>query len=343
MLQGSEDQPMTMLLVTLKADAANRAAVEEAVRDFGIDAGDEACQVVFLSDLGADERAGALRQATVIFSHNTAKELEPDEMALIEGVRLLQFISAGVDFIPLEGLPADLPIACNGGAYAEPMAEHGMAMTLSAMKRLFIEQAKLADGTFDQFRRNRMLAGSTCGILGFGGIGIATARLMKALGANVHAINRRGASDEPVDWIGTDAQLDQMLAACDVVVLSLPLTPETAGVIGARELSLMKADAVLVNLARGEIIDEEALYAHLKANSEFTACIDAWWTEPVRHGHFSMRFDFLSLPNVIASPHNSASVFGWRKVAVRRAIENIARVLAGEEPRHLVPSRDRMM
>ncbi|MGE0769038.1 MAG: NAD(P)-dependent oxidoreductase, partial [Hyphomicrobiaceae bacterium] len=212
----------------------------------------------------------------------------------------------------------------------------------AAFKRLFIVHAKLAKGVFDQFRLNRSLAGATVGILGFGGIGVATARLMRALGARVHAINRRGASNEPVEWIGTDDRLDQLLAASDVLILSLPLTPATEGLIGARELDLMKSDAVLVNLARGEIVDEAALYAHLLARPAFTACIDAWWTEPVRHGHFAMGHPFMRLPNVIASPHNSASAAGWRDVALARAVDNARRALVGETPLYLVPPADRM-
>ena len=104
----------------------------------------------------------------------------------------------------------------------------------------------------------------------------------------------------------------------------------------------MKSDAILVNLARGEIIDEAALYAHLKANPRFVACIDAWWIEPVRHGKFAMDHPFLELPNVIASPHNSASVGGQRDMALRAAAANCARVFRGEMPQHRIGLDERM-
>lgn len=321
------------LLVTLDLDSRSRPIVEQGVGEAG--------EVVYLADAW-DDRAAVLSRADVVLARNTAKELRPGEAALLRNARLIQFITAGVDYVPLSDLPPDVPIANNGGAYAEPMAEHALAMTLAAMKRLFVEHDKLSRGEFDQFRLNRTLAGATVGILGFGGIGVATARLMRALGAKVHAINRRGATDETVDWIGTDTQLDQLLAASDVLILSLPLTPATENLIGARELGLMKRDAVLVNLARGEIIDEAALYAHLLASPDFTACIDAWWVEPVRHGRFAMGHPFMRLPNVIASPHNSASAVGWRDVALSRAVENARRALVGETPRYLVPPADRM-
>ena len=321
--------------MTLKADARARAVIEAAIGP--------ASRVIYLADLGGNARAEALGSATVLLARNTANELQPGEAALLAGARLIQFVTAGVDYIPLADLPSAVPVASNGGAYSEPMAEHALAMTLAALKRLFVEHSKLARGTFDQFRSNRMLAGCVCGILGFGGIGVATAGLMRALGAKVHAINRRGATDEPVDWIGGNGDLDSLLAAADVLVLSLPLTPASRGLIGTRELALMKPDAILVNLARGEIVDEAALFAHLQRVPEFTACIDAWWIEPVRHGHFRMDHDFLRLPNVIASPHNSASVEGWRDVALQRAVGNARRALEGVVPRHLVALADRMM
>lgn len=112
--------------------------------------------------------------------------------------------------------------------------------------------------------------------------------------------------------------------------------------IGTRELGLMKPDAILVNLARGEIIDESALFAHLQSHPAFFACIDAWWVEPVRHGSFRMDHPFLSLPNVLGSPHNSASVPGMTGNALRRAITNIQRALKGEAPHYVLGPDERM-
>ncbi len=326
---------MDTLVVAYELEGNGRKIVGDAL--------DGAADAIYLPDLDDAARAQALRNADAVLARTT-RELRDGEIALLKNIRLLQFINAGIDFVPLAELPAGVPVATNGGAYAEPMAEHALAMMLAAAKRLLVEHAALTRGEFNQFARNRMLAGGVCGILGFGGIGIATARLARGIGMKVHAINRRGRSEEPTDWIGTPDQLDLLLAAADALVICTPLTPATDGMIGAPQLARMKPDAILVNVARGEIVDERALYERLVAFPGFTACIDAWWIEPIRHGTFRMDQPFMSLPNVIGSPHNSAAgIAGTGSVGLRRAIANIRRALAGETPLYLVPPEDRMM
>jgi phosphoglycerate dehydrogenase-like enzyme len=322
------------LVVAFALKPEQRAIAEETLGG--------AAGLICLTDLDDAGREAALRSAGAVLMWST-KELRPHELKLIAGVRLLQTMTAGVDFLPFSTLPPGLPVAANGGAYAEPMAEHALAMALAAAKRLLVEHAALAAGQFNQFTPNRMLAGGVCGIFGFGGIGVATARLMRAIGMRVHAVNRRGATDAPVDWIGGVDQLPALLAESDVLVISAPLTRATLGIIDASALARMKPDAILVNLARGELIEEAALFAHLQAHPAFTACIDAWWIEPVRHGRFAMDQPFMTLPNVIGSPHNSASVPAWRNVGLRRAVANCRLALSGETPRFLVREEEKLL
>jgi phosphoglycerate dehydrogenase-like enzyme len=326
---------MSTVVVVYELEGNGRTIVGDAL--------DGAAEAIYLPDLDDAGRADALRKADAVLARTT-RELRQGEIALLKDVRLLQFINAGIDFVPLAEVPAGVPVATNGGAYAEPMAEHALAMAFAAAKRLLVEHAALVRGEFNQFARNRMLGGGVCGILGFGGIGVATARLARGIGMKVHAINRRGRSEEPTDWIGTPDQLDLLLTASDVLVVCTPLTPATQGMVGAAQLARMKEDAILVNVARGEIVDERALYERLVAFPKFSACIDAWWIEPVRHGTFRMDQPFMSLPNVIGSPHNSAAaIAGTGATGLRRAVSNIRRALAGETPLYLVPPEDRMM
>jgi phosphoglycerate dehydrogenase-like enzyme len=321
-----------LLVIGFPLEPRQRALATEVAGD---------ADIAYLADLDPPARQSALRTATVLLARNTARELRPGEAALLGNLRLLQFMTAGVDYIPLSKLP-DVPIATNGGAYAASMAEHGLAMALAASKRLLVEHANLARGAFNQFTPNRMLAGGVCGIFGYGGIGRAMARLARGIGMRVHAINRRGEADDAVDWIGTPDRLDELLAASDVLVICAPLTHATLNLIGAPQLARMKEDVTLVNLARGEIIVERALYDHLRARPRFTACIDAWWVEPVRHGAFRVDHPFLDLPNVIGSPHNSAQA-GPRDAGLRSALANCRRALRGEQPLHLIGAEERLM
>ena len=323
------------LVVAFELSEKRKAIVADALAG--------ASDVGYLTELDEAARAEALRNAGVLLTFNTSKELRSGEATLLAGARLIQFMIGGVDFIPLGELPKGVPVATNGGGYAESMAEHALAMALAAAKRLILEHENLKLGQFNQFTHNRILAGGVCGIFGFGGIGAATGRLMHGIGMRVHAINRHGQTNERVDWIGTPERLNELLEAADVLVISAPLTRATRGLIGAAELHRMKDDAILVNLARGEIVKERPLYDHLVKNPRFTACIDAWWIEPVRHGEFRVDQPFLDLPNVIASPHNSAQGIGAHNVSLRRAVENCRRALTGEAPLHVIGLDERLM
>ncbi len=291
--------------------------------------GNEA-SLIFLDEISLVQREPVLNEATVLLSWNFPQEISPQDYPRLQHVRLIQLVTAGADHMPFADLPSHILCASNAGAYAIPMAEHVLAMTLALTKRLLIEQQKLQRGEFDDHTLNRSLRGMTAGIIGFGGAGLATARLMQAFGMHIYALNQSGKSDEPTDFIGTLRDLEHVLRSSDVVVVTLPLTRATNGLIGEKELAWMKQDAILVNVARGAILDEAALYTHLHNHPTFQAGIDTWWEEPLRGGAFRMAFPFLELPNVLGSPHNSALVSDFIDDAARLAAQNVRRFLNGE-------------
>ncbi len=266
-------------------------------------------------------------------------ELSREDIQALGDVRFIQLLSAGADHIDFGALPPRAMVAGNVGAYAEPMAEHVLAMALALAKRLPRNDARMAEGIFDLAETLRV-RGRTVGILGYGGIGRACARLFRPLGTRIYAINTSGRADENADQAGTLAGLHDMLAAADIVVVTLPLTRATRGLIGTRELGLMKADAILVNVARGAIVDEDALFEHLKAHPDFCAGIDTWWEEPEPGQPFRPRLPFLSLPNVIGSPHNSGNVPGTDGEAVAAAARNVTAYLGGGSVRGIQDPAD---
>ena len=144
-------------------------------------------------------------------SWNFPQEIPSQEYHLLRHVSLLQLITAGVDHVPYADLPESIRIAGNQGAYATPMAEHILAMTLALAKRLITEQRKLLHGEFDDHTLNRSLVGTNAGIIGFGGTGRATARLMRAFGMHIYAINQSGKSSEPTEFIGTLQDIEHVL------------------------------------------------------------------------------------------------------------------------------------
>jgi len=203
-------------------------------------------------------------------------------------------------------------------------------MALCLAKRLVEEDQAMRRGEFNQMAPNVLLAGKKAAVLGLGGAGKAVARLLNALGMRVHALNTSGKTGEPVESVGTLGDLQAILAGARLVVLTLPYTHRTHEVLGRRELAWMPADAILVNVARGEIIDQSALYDHLVENPGFRAGIESWWVEPVRHGRFELERPFLELPNVLACPHNSFNVPEWERLSLEAAFANVGRYLRGE-------------
>ena len=289
-----------------------------------------AATVVFSQQVAEDQRAALVSRAEALIGWDPARELPAGTLDGLAELRLVQLLSAGADSLDFGAIPEHVIVAGNVGAYATPIAEHVLAMTLALARRLPQRHAALAAGDFNQNERLITLSGAVCAILGYGGIGAATARLMRGLGARIYAVNSTGRTDEPVEFAGTLADLDQVLSAADLVVIALPLTNKTRGLIGARELSLMKPTAILVNVARGAIIDEQALYEHLRQNPQFTAGIDAWWNEPEGSEAFRTDYPFFDLPNLLGSPHNSGIVPGVLRSAARMAAENVLRFLHGK-------------
>jgi len=287
-------------------------------------------EVVYTYELDEAQQAQILGRADALLAWDLSKEVPAGALQASVRLGFVQLLSAGVDAVDFSALPRRLTVASNAGAYAGAVSEHALAMTLSLAKRLPQRHAALVAGRFDKWAPSLLLNGAICGILGFGGIGVATARLLRAFGARIHAVNRSGLTNEPAEFIGTLADLDTVLAAADALIVSLPLTLATRGLIGARELALMKPGAMIVNVARGPVIDERSLYEHLRTHPDFSAGIDTWWNEPTGDAPFQTEYPFLDLPNVLGSPHNSSIVPGTMLFAARQAAENARRYLLGE-------------
>ncbi len=304
---------------------------------------DKIAEINYLPELAEPERISVLETVDVILANSWAHtEITAQETRHLQKVRLIQLMFAGADKVPFESIPPGITLASNVGAFAEPLAEHVLAMTLCLAKSILLRHLELANGRFNQSENNRKLSGGICGIIGMGGNGAAIARLMHAVGMQVHGINRSGTSPVPLNFVGKLDDLDTLLARSDVLVLTVPLNRATIDLIGQRELQIMKRNAILINVARGKVIDQEALYEHLKATPTFGAGIDTWWSEPGSPDGFKLDYPFFELPNLIGSPHNADDVPGAMAAASKIAAENIVRFLEKKKIRGKINRSDYM-
>lgn len=173
--------------------------------------------------------------------------------------------------------------------------------------------------------------GTTIGIIGMGRIGEAVAR--RAKGFNMHVLyhNRSRKLETEEEFDVEYAELDDLLKRADHVVILVPFTEETKGMIGERELSLMKKTATLISVSRGGIVDEAALFNALKNEMIFAAGLDVFETEPIPLEH-----PLLSLPNVTAVPHIGSASVETRRTMMKLNVEAIAAVLEGRKPKNQV-------
>ncbi|HOH93597.1 MAG TPA: 2-hydroxyacid dehydrogenase [Bacteroidales bacterium] len=292
----------------------------------------------FLQDVkDIKEKQKILLETDILLSWNPTLELKDIEINVLQNLQFVQLLSAGYDHLNFNYFSKETIIASNQGAYAKPMAEHALAMILALAKKLTKYHNLLSKGIFDQLNSvTRYIHGSNLGIIGYGSIGKETAKLMQPFDVNVYAINTSGKTDDDVAFIGTLQDLDIVLKNSDILLISIPLNKETQALIGKRELELMKSDAILINVARGDIIIEKDLYEHMRTHPEFSAGIDAWWIEPFKYGKFEIHYPFFELTNFIGSPHNSSVVPNSLIDGAKQAAINVKRFINKEAIKGLI-------
>lgn len=314
--------------------------VNEEMRDVIHQKIDGSLEIDFLYGAGEKDRARLLLQADILLAMNIRRDIHDNEFQFLKKTRFIQITLAGADTIPYDRFDSNTIICSNSGAYSEPIAEHAIGMMLTLARNFLRLHKDLSRGVFDQKTVHKMLGGSTLGIIGFGGIGKRTAEIARGLGMKVLAINRFGTTDERVDFVGSLSDLNFVLRESDFVLLAISLNKKTKNLIGKTQLEMMKPDAVLVNVARGELVDEESLYDHLKTHPHFKAGIEAWWIEPFNYPRFEVHYPFFELDNFLGSPHNSYLIEGIHLKALEAALENILRFVRGETPQNVQKRED---
>jgi len=255
-------------------------------------------------------------------------------------LRLVQVPGAGLDRIDRSALAPGTALA-NAYGHDVGIAEYVIGAML-AMGRSFCRiDADLRRGQWDSVWSGTPvplwseLAGKTLGILGYGRIGQAVARRALAFDMDVLAIRRDATQPDPhrLAFLRGPAALDEVLGRADYLAITLSLTADTRGLLGVRELARMKPTVVLINVARAEVVDEDALYDALKRGAIAGAALDVWYRYPTGAGptHPGHR-PFHELPNVLMTPHVSGWTEGMMDARAGVIAENIHRVERGEPP-----------
>ena len=252
-------------------------------------------------------------------------------------VRLWQILGTGFDHFDLDYWRSkNLPVAnCPGIFSAVALAECAVMFMLMLARQYPVTQANLKEG--ELYRPVGMeLEGLSLGIIGFGASGIELARRAAPFGLKMSAIDIRDVGADEVrefglDFVGKPKDLDAVIAASDFVSLHLHLNEETRHTIDARRLRLMKPTAFLINVARGALVDEDALIEVLAEGTIAGAGLDVFGQEPP-----DLNSEIFNLPNVIATPHISGATDGTSRKRAGAAAENVDRIAAGLEPLYLI-------
>lgn len=276
----------------------------------------------FRENAPGDAVASAFATADVVIA------LRYRDMPAAPRMRLLQAPGAGLDQIALEQIPAQA-FVCNAYGHHTAAAEYAVLGMLAWSHQLIEAHESFRGGTWRMSGRcgaplHQELHGKTVGILGLGPIGEKTAELARAFGTTVIACNRTlRPTSSHIERLYPLDELHAFLSECDFVVVSIALAEQTLDLIDERAFAAMKPNAVIVNVARGAVINEDALYAALSERRIAGGVIDAWYQYPTPDDIEvpPSRHPFHELPNIIMTPHSSI----WTDGMIERRWDEIAR------------------
>lgn len=286
----------------------------------------------------ADALEAALSGADTIVAQGFDSQLARHARTL----RLLQLPQAGTENVEWPLLPLGCRV-CNVYEHETPIAEFVLLAMLESRIGACRLDTEFRAGDWSASHalfgpRHGEVAGATLGLLGYGRIGRAVAQRAAAFGVTVLAVSRRQPVDPRLAWAGAVGALEEMLPRCDFLVVTCPLTPATRGLLDARRLALLPRRGVLINVARGEIVDEAALYEALASGRLAGAALDVWWQypSPANPDVRPSRQPFHELPKLLMTPH----VSGWTEAMLDRRWQviaaNLDRLARGEPLANIV-------
>ena len=285
------------------------------------------------------ELPALMKQSAALVMAAMGPKLPP---ALFQGtsVRFVQVTGAGVDRLDEPTLKRlGIPVANVPGGSNSAVAEYTVTAASALLRRVAWADVEIKAGNYEKFR-GRMLAdnlagidGMTVGVVGFGVIGLAVAQAFHCMGAKIGYFDPAPRDAKAAAAIGAKSlSLDELLRAADVVTLHVPLLPATRGLIGEKELALMRPGAILVNAARGGVVDEAALAKHLQSGHLGGAAVDVYSTEPPSADNALLKLKGEAAQRLLLTPHIAGVTRQSFAFLFRSSWENVERVLRGEAP-----------
>ena len=263
--------------------------------------------------------------AEAVLNIRSSVDFGEDVFATCPELRVLSLWGTGTDHVDLSAAREHGVVVTNTpGVSAVAMAEHALALMLAVARDIPRIDAKTRKGAWPRGFVTQ-LHGKTLGVVGLGAIGLQTACIAKGIGMRVIAWTRTP-GDKPLAELGIElVELEDLYCQSDVVSLHVRLTPETSGMVGRQQLAAMKPTSILVNTARGAVVDEAALVEALRGETIRGAGLDVFEQEPLPENH-----PLASLPNVVLTPHSGGVTAEALETGLRLAVDNVFAAMRGK-------------
>jgi phosphoglycerate dehydrogenase-like enzyme len=293
---------------------------------------------VVISDTSLNSVLELGKDADIIASNRVPIDLIESSLRL----KMIQTFAAGVENIDFSAIKKrDNLVICNSHINAAEVAEYAITLLFAVAKNIIPNDRELRKGdwkfAFGGPSPNIEIRNKTCLIIGFGNIGSEIAKRLKGFDTLIYAANRSGMSKHAnlAEKLIKIDDVYTLLGKADFIMLSLPLTPDSEGLVNEEFLSRMKPRSILVNVSRGLIVEEKALFTALKENKIRGAGLDVWWRYPTEwrgKGNPPTDMPFQELDNLVASPHRAGYSENTEREYFQFAGENILRFIRGETP-----------
>ncbi|MBP2632286.1 MAG: putative 2-hydroxyacid dehydrogenase [Firmicutes bacterium] len=298
----------------------------------------------FINSTNVEELIMACQEAECLLIPAATQNINATVLKNIAHIKLIQSAGAGYDGVDIKtAKQLGIQVANVPGQNAHTVAEYTLGLIIALQRSLAIADRETKKGHYTKIRQHLFqqgmteIAGSSIGLIGVGLIGGEVAKMLSFLGASVSYYSRTRKSAASEAELGICYKpLDQLISSSDIISIHTPLTAETRGLIGTHEFTQMKSSCLLINTARGEIVDQIALADALDSDKIAGAAIDVMAPEPLPNTHPLLNLSAVAQDKLLITPHMGGVTVSSFQMMLKKAIENIQRVLKREQPENIV-------